>query len=175
MRPRPGMSLMEVVTVMVIVAVLAAVAIPRYANALVNRRLDSAVLRIAADLKLAERRARTTSSSQSVVFDVAAHTYTLTGVTDLDRSAEEYAVDLAEPPYEVEILYAKFESGTQITFDGYGQASGDGKIVLKVGNDFKLVVFTAATRTVETSSVEDVEIPVGGGEPILIGLPVESF
>jgi len=82
-RPR-AFSLIEVVLVLSLLAVVAAIAIPRYAASLSHYRLDAAARRVAADLALARQRAKTTGTSQPVAFAVAANSYSLPGVTPLD-------------------------------------------------------------------------------------------
>ena len=53
-----GFSLLELVVVMVIVAILAAIATPRYGKAVARYRTASAARKIAADLTFARKRAR---------------------------------------------------------------------------------------------------------------------
>ena len=62
---------------MAIIVIVAAIATPRYANALTRYRAEAAARRVAADFQLARRTAKSTSSSRTVQFDAVNHSYVL--------------------------------------------------------------------------------------------------
>jgi len=127
--------------VVVIIGMLAAMAIPRFANSLAHRRVEAAARRIAADLALAQRRAKFTSASQKVTFDVVANSYLLVGVQHLDHPDEAYQVSLSEDPYRAAIVNVDFGATDpeEIVFDGYGVPDSGGTIVVDAGGNQKTV------------------------------------
>ncbi|HUU96714.1 MAG TPA: GspH/FimT family pseudopilin [Phycisphaerae bacterium] len=136
-----GFSLIELVTVVVIIALLASMAVPRFANSLAHRRVEAAARRIAADLALAQRRAVAASASQKVSFDVAANSYLLVGVQHLDHPEAKYVVPLSDDPYGATII--KVDLGAtdtqEIVFDGYGVPDSGGTILVEAGGNQKTV------------------------------------
>jgi prepilin-type N-terminal cleavage/methylation domain-containing protein len=141
-RRRPGgFSLLELTVVLLLTAICAAVALPRWANSLQSFRADSAAKRIAADLALAQSEAYSTSAAKTVRFSVGSSQYTLEGVRPLGRSAGTYTVSLAGDPYRCAIAAVWGQTGEQsITFDGYGKPSRGGTITIAAGSVQKSIV-----------------------------------
>jgi Tfp pilus assembly protein FimT len=117
------------------VAVLSAIAVPRYADALARYRVDLAAKRVAADLMLARSNARTTSTVQVVDFASPAHGYTLAGMTAADGQSGDYAVRLGDEPYRTFIQSASFGEPAVpvVRFDRYGVPDKGGTIVVRSG------------------------------------------
>ncbi len=136
-----GFSLLELVLVLSILAVLAAVAVPRYASANARYRVDFSARRVAADLKLAQRAARTAGASAAVSFDTVNHTYDLTGVDALDGSGN-YSVDLQAAPYESQFSSVTFDAGSTLTFNGWGVPDANGVIVVVVGSEARTITLS---------------------------------
>ena len=119
---------------MLIIGIVAAVAIPRYADTLHRYRADSAAKRIVADLTLARQQAMSSSSSQTVQFTTpAADSYTLVGMSDLDHSSATYVVDLSASPYNTSINSASFGGDADLIFDGFGIPDSKGSVVVESG------------------------------------------
>ena len=143
-----GFSLIELVLVVTIIAVVAGIAIPRYSGWQFRYRADAAARRIAADLTFAQTRARAASASQALAFDLAANTYQLPGVPDIDRPAVDYKVDLSRSPYCATLVSANFGGVATATFDGYGVPTAGGTVVVQSGPVTKTVTLDAGTATV---------------------------
>lgn len=118
-----GFSLIELLLVLVMIAVLAALGATRYANAAGNQSLEAAARRLSADLELARVQAVTMGSSRTVRFVTGTGRYTLDNIADLDHPGQTYAVDLAAAPYEATIGTVNMDgfNGAAITFDAYGR------------------------------------------------------
>lgn len=109
---RRGVSLAEIVVVVMIIGIVSAIAIPRFANAASRQKADAAARRVAADLNLTSRLARTKGQSHRLRVPTGSHTYLVevstdglswAAIKDMDRRGSDYAVDLRLPPYEARI------------------------------------------------------------------------
>jgi len=130
---RAGFSLFELVIVLSVIAIIAAVAVPRYANSVGRYRAEAAARRVAADLTLAQAKARAASSGQSVTFNTTAGTYTVSGARNLDHPRSLYTVDLGGDPYRVTIGYADFGGVPQAQFDMFGSPAWGGRVTVYAG------------------------------------------
>jgi prepilin-type N-terminal cleavage/methylation domain-containing protein len=140
-RHRSGLSLVEMVIVIAILAALASVAVPRYSLALQRYHAAAAGQRIAADLALAQTLGKTTSAGQPVAFSVINNNYQLTGYAGFMGGAAQtsYTVSLAASPYNATLVSASFNSTTQVTFDRFGQPDNGGTVVVQVGTVQKTI------------------------------------
>ncbi len=134
-RRRRAYTLIDLTLVVVITAVMAAMALPRYAAAAADFRAAQAAQRVAADLALARWAGRSTSSAAgaTVTFAVVANSYTVGGVPGPTGPASAYAVSLAADPYAATVVSASFGGTAAVTFDRYGQPSSGGTVVIAVG------------------------------------------
>ena len=137
--PLRGFSITEVVCVAVIIGILAAIAAPRFSNSLARQRVEGAARRIVVDLALVRRHAKVSGASQTVDFDVGDDLYRLVGMKHLDHDGQEYAVSLAQEPYQVGIVSADFGGHTDIVFDIHGMPDNGGSVVIQVGNHFRTI------------------------------------
>ena len=129
---------------MAIMAVLAAIAIPRYASAISAYRARAAAQRIVHDLVQVQSLARTTSSSQTIVFKT--DRYTIANLRDLDTASTTYSVMMAAEPYKASIAAINLTGGSkQIVFDGFGVPDCVGSIALQAGNSTRTVTIDAVT------------------------------
>ena len=142
-----GFSLVELTFVMMVIGIMTALALPRYSNALARYRADATARRIVADLNLARAQARSTSTTQPVVFDLINNNYQLPGVTTLDRRSTNYQVNLAGAPYYSTLSSVDFATTTQVTFSIFGEADNSGTIVITAGEATKTITFDATNSS----------------------------
>ena len=156
---RPGFSLLELALVAAIMSIIAVIAVPRYGRFNARRAVEGVARRVATDLALAQRRAKFTSTSQTVSFDVAAETYTLVGMDDPDHSGQTYQPSVASEPYNAIIESASLGGDPDIIFDGYGVPDSGGTVVVQVGRYQKTLTVNAQTGRVTVSDITEVEPP----------------
>lgn len=137
-------SLVELVLVLSIVAVVSAIAIPRYANSISRYRLDAAAKRIVQDLAVASVQASSSSRSQRVIFDTVSQSYTIPKLENLNAAAGAYAVALAGDPYRVQLVSADFNGSATLNFDIYGNPDNAGTIVIRLGGDTRTIRINSA-------------------------------
>lgn len=135
-----GFSLTEAVIVLAIMAVLSAIAVPRFANAIQASAVDLAARRLAADLRLAQAQAIKTVKQQSVTFSVLTNSYTLVDMPHPDHPSKTYTVKLGDPPYEgAKIESVNFGGPTTLAFDRFGGPSVTGTVVISLRDRQKTV------------------------------------
>lgn len=139
-------SLLELVLVLAIMATMAAIAVPRYANSLTRYRTDMAAHRIAADLEYAQAAAVAASGSQSVVFYPATDRYELTGLEHPDHPGSPYEISLHEPPFQTDLTGVLFGTDSEtVLFDGFGLPDNGGSVQVRTGERVRTVLVEAET------------------------------
>ena len=134
-------TLIDLVMAMTVIVIVAAIATPRYANALTRYRAEAAARRVVADLALARQTAKSTSSSRTVEFDAADDSYVIPNVRELDTAGTMYRVQLQDPPYQAQIVSVDLGGDWQIIFDGFGIPDSGGIVIVRAGDvQYKIVV-----------------------------------
>jgi prepilin-type N-terminal cleavage/methylation domain-containing protein len=117
-------SLLELTIVLAIAVITAGIAIPRYSSSLSRYRVDIAARRMAADIALAQTKARATGQFRNVIFSAAGNGYALPEEAALEPSSSRFRVSLAAEPFVVNLDSATLsDGGNTLTFDGFGQAA----------------------------------------------------
>ena len=142
---RRGFSLIELVMVISIIGTFAAIAMPRYGNALVRYRVDAAAQRILADLDYARTQAMIRSKPQTIAFDVSANSYALAGIEGLNARLATYSVVLASEPYRADLFSASFGGSPTVTFDIFGIPNAAGTVVVQIGSASRTITLNVKT------------------------------
>ena len=149
-RQRAGFTLVELVITVLIIGILAAVAAPKYAHSLSRFRAETAARRVAADLRLAQREAESSSASRTIQFGVPTpDAYTLVGVKDINHADQTYQIDLSGAPYSSFIVSINFGGDADLVFDGYGVPDSGGTVVVESGGYQRTVSVDADSGKVE--------------------------
>lgn len=144
-----GFNLLELVLVSAIVAIFAAMAIPRYGSASSRYRLDLAARRVAADLRLAQMCAKTSSSSCTMVFNAATEQYTIMNLPAPDGLSGSYQVALLAEPYKAELLSVNFNDSSQVVFNGWGLPDSGGTVTVAAGSQQKTITVDSGTGRID--------------------------
>jgi len=145
---RRGLSLVEMMITVALIAILSAVALPRWGASIQLQRVNQAANRIVADLARAQEAANNSSTSKLITFTVGTSQYLVSGVTPLDRPSGLYLVNLQDDPYQCSLVSVWGQTGTQtLTFNGYGLPDKGGNIIVAAGRLRKTIVVDAGTGT----------------------------
>jgi len=141
-------SLMELVMVLTIMAVLAAIAVPRYSNAIERTRADAVTRRIVIDLEYAQRSAKTSNQARTVAFKWP-DSYELVGLASLKDASAKYVVMLQEDPYGAQGVSHDLGGDDEIIFDIYGIPDTGGSITISVGAHSRTITIDPDTGQAE--------------------------
>ncbi len=131
-------SLVEMVMVLTIISIAAAITVPRFSRAVARRQADSAAQRLTQDLALARHHARVSSSDIKVEFKTSPG-YQVVGLPDPNNPNANYTVNMQAAPYHVSQWEVDFEGFGDVTFNMYERPDRSGEIVLHVGSEVRTI------------------------------------
>ena len=134
---------MELIIVVLIMGIMAAVAVPSYVDSVCRYRVQASARRLATDLEVARQNAQTESIVQTVIFQPGNHSYSLQGLTSLKGDA--YDVQLAKTQYPASIVSVDFGGDVQFDYNIFGRPTVGGTVVLECGGYQKTVRVNAVT------------------------------
>ncbi len=149
---RRAFTIVELVVVVMIMSIMAAVTAPAFFESLLHHRVESAARRLKADLDLARHTARLTSTTQTVTFTGATYTCSA-GVKNLDHPGAVYAVNFLDAPYELDTVTANFAGTNSISFDGFGKPTKAGTVALILQGHSCTLTLSATTGEVTITSI----------------------
>ena len=140
-----GITLCELIIVVLILGLIAGAALPRFASSLAQQQAVTLARQITMDIETARRVARTSSTVKSITFDTVNKTYTLNGVINPNRHDAEYLVTLANAASGASFGTINLGGDAVLIFNGYGIPDSGGTIQVRVGSVTKTVVVDALT------------------------------
>jgi prepilin-type N-terminal cleavage/methylation domain-containing protein len=146
---RWGFSFLELMLVLVIIALVSSIAVPRYASALWRYRSEAAAGRLVADLQLAQTKARHSSDSFVVTFNVDTDRLEIIGPLPVNGGGEEVVAytDYAAEPYHADLVEVTF-SGATLLFNGFGRPDQSGTIEVLCGGQTRTISVNAISGQV---------------------------
>lgn len=142
-----GFSLLELVLVLVVMATLAGIALPRMSASTNTARVEQAVDRVEALIAEARSLARARSGPVTLEFDSAAETVRLVG------GSKTSAFRLSDSPYHARIETVSLKAGAIMTIDGMGVADSWGTITLRAGT-------AERTLTIDAPAAGAAKVPI---------------
>jgi prepilin-type N-terminal cleavage/methylation domain-containing protein len=146
---RTGLSLLELVVVMLAIGIIAVAGSLRYADALIHHRLQSAAQAITAELQGVSALARTRSQSVTISVDPIAETFTVSGIENPDASSRPYIVNV-QNRFACEIERSDFPIASPLIVNAFGHPSKAGAIVLKIGVSERSITVNHSQGTIQT-------------------------
>ncbi|MEM7624239.1 MAG: type II secretion system protein [Planctomycetota bacterium] len=134
-----GFTLVELTLTLIIIGAVAAIGVPRYANALTRYKADAAARRVVADIARAQTHARANSTTATLRFRVGLDLVTISELPHLDLPSQAYTTQLAEEPYDSNLTAADFGGDTYLVFDGYGQPDSGGTLTIRCGSNLRTI------------------------------------
>lgn len=144
-----GFTIMEMMVVLLVMGIVAAAATPSFYASLQYHEIETAARRLVLDLEHVRHVAKIKSQPQKLSF-TGDTTYTLSpGIASLKSASQAYTVDLSQTPYNLEDVTLNLGGATEISFDGYGNASVGGTIVLELGDQTRTVTLNNSNGHIE--------------------------
>lgn len=137
-----GFSLVELIMVLVILALLSAVAVPRTGNMLRRSRLDLASRRLLADLQLTRSQAIRDSAERKLMLDLSLQQYTMPQHGGTNRT---HTVALNVSPYEGVRLVGSSFNPPEVIFNRLGLPQSGGTIMLQAGSEIVTITISSTT------------------------------
>lgn len=146
-----GTTLIDLVICILVMGILAAIGVPRFASTVSRLRCEAVAKRIASDLNYARRVAIQTSRVVTVTFRNEIPGYDMTGVTNPANPSALYSVNLSDVDSSVALAGINFNSGSSFSYNNYGRpqvgtlALSSGSVTVSSGEHSFVVVVSVTT------------------------------
>jgi prepilin-type N-terminal cleavage/methylation domain-containing protein len=169
-------SLIEMVLVVAIAGIVAAVAVPRLGSGFPGSRLTGVENRLTAEFALVGDLARAQGRSHTIQFSIADDEMRVYEGTGVGGAGLIRRIHLSEPPYETSIVSTNITNAqATIVVDGFGMYASNAKVTVTTGGVHRTINLTAAlTGGAVTMPAEGTLSGVGrvldgliGGLPVL--------
>lgn len=147
-RNRRGFSLVELVVVVLILGILAAVGSTKYVDSLNHHRAQRSAQRIAADIDAARHGARNRGQSVTITFDTTNHRYTITGMPSPDHPTGAFVVNLNEGSLKSVLTTADLGGDKVLTFNAFGLPDSGGALTVGAGSSLRTLTVASQTGAV---------------------------
>lgn len=144
-RPADGVSLVELVVVVMIMGIVTSIATPMYFHTLARGRVDAAARRLVADLALVQSTAEVSSSSRTIQFSSTGNSYVVAGLASPDRPTLDYSMQLSATPYFCDIVSVDCDGDEMLVFNGFGLPDSSATVTIASGHLQRLVVVDPIT------------------------------
>ncbi len=144
-----GSTLVELTLAAMILAAISALGLVTFRSSLANRRVEMAAAKTAADIRLVQTAARADQRTRKIVFSTAADEYRADEVPDPQRPTRTLVVRLMDPPFRVDLESVDFGGTETLTFNGRGDPSVGGRIVLESGGQRRTLTVGSDIGAVE--------------------------
>lgn len=141
-------SLIELIVVILLLGIVAAIGSVRYSHALSHHRALRRAEQVAAHIQRARHAARGRSQIVSLSFDAANESYTMTGLPHPDHPSGTFVVDLAEGPLAAELSTADFGGDAILSFNSFGVPDSGGSLTIASGSAVQTVIVVAGSGAV---------------------------
>jgi prepilin-type N-terminal cleavage/methylation domain-containing protein len=139
-----GLSLLELVIVLIILGVLATAAVTRFSGSLAEQRALAAAQRIAADLESLRSVARTNSQQKTITFSTQTHSYSTASLIDPDWPGQTYQVSLIKL-FQAKLSSVNFGGDAVLNINGFGMPDSGGSATVSCGSKTHTVIIDTAT------------------------------
>jgi prepilin-type N-terminal cleavage/methylation domain-containing protein len=159
---RRGVTLVELVVVVIILAVLGAVGVPRFVRVMHHQRMDTVARRVMEDIRLARVQAITKKASCQVVFEPALFRYRIPEMGDSNHPTQEYAVLFDASQSSVSLAAASFQGASTVLFSTVGTPQASGSVLLSNGVEEVLITVSPTGRVTRAFQQNGTGLPAGG-------------
>lgn len=149
-----GLTLVEILMVLLLMGVVLALAAPSFTNVFVEASIDSAAAWVIGDVRYAQSLAIRTQQTHSVEFDAANDTYRVVDqdgvVVPHPLSKQQYLVAFASRRQlaGVDLVSASFGGASQVSFDALGAPQSGGAITLSYADRQRVISIVYPTGRV---------------------------
>tara|TARA_R110000737_G_scaffold2923_10_gene9259 strand:- start:17926 stop:18471 length:546 start_codon:yes stop_codon:yes gene_type:complete len=129
-----GFSMIELVIVVAVMGIIAAIAVPKFADAASGRKIQAAKKQLLADIKATKLRARATSKQHTLKFFLNENMYVIVEGNEIDKNAIIIARDFDEDPYNLGIQRTSLGGDEVLVITPFGDLTPPTTVRLQLGS-----------------------------------------